>query len=331
MDLPDIRCGKPQRQGERAPKNQNLADTMQEHELVVIGAGPAGASAGIYARRAGLNVLLLESGNGGSQICNTLDVENWPGLPNVSGPELDKSFREHAGHLGCTFARGDVLGLEAQGDRQIIHTTRGDYAAQAVIIASGATHRRLGCPGEDTLTGAGVSYCAVCDAPFYEGEAVAVVGGGNTAVEEALYLTRFASKVYIIHRRDAFRADSVLAGRALANDKIIPVWNSAVASINGSEMVEGMTLRNTASGECTELEVAGVFVCVGIEPNTAFLDERFQRADGGWLATNAHLRTSVPGVFAAGDVRDTPLRQIVTAAADGALAAISAYHWLQSR
>ena len=304
---------------------------MQEHELVIIGAGPAGTSAGIYGRRAGLDVLLLESGNGGSQICNTLEVENWPGLPNVSGPELDKSFREHAGHLGCIFARGDVLGLEAQGSCHIIRTTKGDYAAKTVIIASGATHRRLGCPGESELTGAGVSYCAVCDAPFYEGEAVAVVGGGNTAVEEALYLTRFARKVYIVHRRDAFRADSVLANRALGNEKIIPVWNSAVESINGSDMVEGMTVRNTTSGECTDLDVAGVFVCVGIEPNTAFLDGRFQRTEGGWLATNTHLHTSVAGIFAAGDVRDTPLRQIVTAAADGALAAISAYHWLQSR
>ena len=330
MDLPDIRCGKPQRQGERALKNKNLADTMQEHELVIIGAGPAGTSAGVYARRAGLDVLLLESGNGGSQICNTLEVENWPGLPNVSGPELDKSFRDHAAHLGCTFARGDVLGLEEQGGRHIIHTSKSDYAAKTVIIASGATHRRLGCPGESTLTGAGVSYCAVCDAPFYEGEAVAVVGGGNTAVEEALYLTRFASKVYIVHRRDSFRADNVLANRALGNEKIIPVWSSAVASINGSDMVEGMTVRNTASGECTDLDVAGVFVCVGIEPNTAFLDDRFQRTAGGWLATNNYLHTSVAGVFAAGDVRDTPLRQIVTAAADGALAAISVYHWLQS-
>lgn len=304
---------------------------MQEHELVIIGAGPAGASAGIYARRAGLDVLLLESGNGGSQICNTLEVENWPGLPNVSGPELDKSFREHAAHLGCIFARGDVLGLEEQGGRHIIRTSKGEYAARAVIIASGATHRRLGCPGESTLAGAGVSYCAVCDAPFYEGEAVAVVGGGNTAVEEALYLTRFASKVYIVHRRDSFRADSVLASRALANEKIIPVWNSTVASVNGSDMVEGLTVRNTASGESTDIEVAGVFVCVGIEPNTAFVDDRFQRTAGGWLATNTHLHTSVAGVFAAGDVRDTPLRQIVTAAADGALAAISVYHWLQSR
>jgi thioredoxin reductase (NADPH) len=331
MNVPDIRCGKPQRQGVCALKNQNLADTMQEHELVIIGAGPAGASAGIYARRAGLDVLLLESGNGGSQICNTLEVENWPGLPNVSGPELDKSFRKHAAHLGCIFARGDVLGLEEQGGRHIIRTSKGEYAARAVIIASGATHRRLGCPGESTLAGAGVSYCAVCDAPFYEGEAVAVVGGGNTAVEEALYLTRFASKVYIVHRRDSFRADSVLASRALANEKIIPVWNSTVASVNGSDMVEGLTVRNTASGEYTDIEVAGVFVCVGIEPNTAFVDDRFQRTAGGWLATNTHLHTSVAGVFAAGDVRDTPLRQIVTAAADGALAAISVYHWLQSR
>ena len=304
---------------------------MQEHELVIIGAGPAGTSAGIYARRAGLDVLLLESGNGGSQICNTLEVENWPGLPNVSGPELDKSFREHAGHLGCNFARGDVQGLDVQGSRHIIRTSKGDYAAEAVIIASGATHRQLGCPGEADLTGAGVSYCAVCDAPFYEGESVAVVGGGNTAVEEALYLTRFATRVYIVHRRDAFRADSVLASRALGNEKIIPVWNSAAASINGSGIVEGMTVRNTVSGECSDLEVAGVFVCVGIEPNTAFLDDRFLRSEGGWLSTNAHLQTSVPGVFAAGDVRDTPLRQIVTAAADGALAAMSAYHWLQSR
>ena len=303
---------------------------MQKHELIIIGAGPAGLTAAIYARRAGLDVLLLEKGLGGGQILNTSDIENWPGLKNVKGTELGAAFREHAEHLGCVFKKTSVQKLAPGDEGHVVATQGGEYVADAVIVASGATHRRLGCAGEREFAGVGIGYCAVCDAPFYEGEEIAVVGGGNTAVEEAAYLARFASKVTLIHRRDRFRADKAAIDRALANPKIAMMTDTVVESINGGDMVEGLTVRNVQSGTMREIPVAGVFLFVGVEPNIAFLGDGFDRAEGGWLKTDERMGTSVPGVFAAGDVRESPLRQIVTAAGDGAVAAMSAYHWVAS-
>ena len=301
---------------------------MERRELVIIGGGPAGLTAAIYGKRAGLDVLLLEKGSYGGQILITSDVENWPGQRKTTGPSLAESFRDHAEHLGCEFRKTVVQGITPGDAKHVIKTKDGDIAAQAVIVASGATFRRMGCKGEAEFTNAGVSYCAVCDAAFYQDEIVAVLGGGNTAVEEACYLTRFASKVYIVHRRDEFRADRLVCERAACNEKVVPIWNSVAESINGTDLVESITVKNVKTGELTEIPVAGVFVFVGTVPSTAFLGDLLERTEGGWIKTNAHMQTSVPGIFAAGDVRDTPLRQVVTAAGDGAQAAMAAYHWI---
>jgi thioredoxin reductase (NADPH) len=302
---------------------------MQERELVIIGGGPAGLTAAIYGKRAGLDLVLLEKASHGGQILVTNEIENWPGTQETTGAELAKSFSDHAAKLGCESVKTVVRSIESENDMHIIRTTDGDIRAKALIIATGASFRRLGCKGEAGLIGKGVSFCAVCDGSFYEDQEVAVIGGGNTAVEEACYLTRFASKVYIIHRRDQFRADRLVCDRAFCNSKVVPVWDSVVESINGDDMVEGVTLKNVKTGKLSDLPVAGVFMFVGTVPNLGFLgDSQLERADGGWIKTDARMRSSVPGIFAAGDVRDTPLRQVVTAAADGAHAAMAAYHYI---
>ncbi|MDL2207174.1 FAD-dependent oxidoreductase [Desulfovibrio sp. OttesenSCG-928-M16] len=306
---------------------------MEERELVIIGGGPGGLTAAIYGKRAGLDLVVLEKGSYGGQILITNDVENWPGQKQTTGGELAKSFYDHAEHLGCQFAKTLVQGLEPKAGpngTHLVRTNSGDIAAKAVIISTGATFRRLGCKGEAELTGAGVSYCAVCDGAFFQDEEVAVIGGGNTAVEEACYLTRFATKVYIIHRRNEFRADRLVCDKAFANPKVVPVWDSVVESINGSDLVEGITVKNVKSGALSEIPVAGVFVFVGTVPTVGFLGDVLERAEGGWIKTDINMHTSVPGIFAVGDVRDTALRQVVTAAGDGARAAMAAYHWITS-
>lgn len=299
---------------------------MEKRELVIIGAGPAGLTAAIYGRRAGLDVLILEKGLAGGQINITDEIENWPGVPHSTGADLGRAFKEHAATFDPEFRDVAVVSLEVREGRKVVVTEKGPIEAGAVVIASGASFRRLGCPGEAELIGRGVSYCAVCDAAFFQDVEVAVVGGGNTAVEEALYLTRFASKVYIVHRRDAFRADKIPVERALASEKIVPVYDSVVERVNGTEMVESLTLKNVRTGEISDLPVEGVFVFVGTEPNVSFLAEgQLRRSRGGWIVTDDKMETSEEGVFAAGDVREKPLRQVVTAAADGAVAAMSAY------
>lgn len=300
---------------------------MEKKELVIIGSGPAGMSAAIYGKRAGIDLVVLEKGQPGGQILITNEVENWPGTIETTGQALADTFRKHAEHLGAEIRRADVQALVPGAKTHVVKTASGDIEAKTVIIATGAYFRRLGCPGEAELTGAGVSYCAVCDGAFFTDVEVAVVGGGNTAVEEAEYLTRFASKVYIIHRRNEFRADKLVVERALANPKIQPVWDSVVESINGTDLVEGVTLKNVKTGELSNLPVEGVFMFVGTLPNISYLSgDQPARDDGGWIKTDCKMATSVPGIFAAGDVRDTPLRQVVTAASDGATAAMSAYH-----
>lgn len=301
---------------------------MEERELVIIGGGPAGMAAAVYGRRAGLDVLVLEKGNVGGQILITSEIENYLGRKHMSGPELAASFREHAEHFGAEIRRTVVKEIVHADGANTVVTKDGEIKAKAVIVATGAQFRRLGAAGEKEFTGAGVSYCAVCDGAFYQDEIVAVIGGGNTAVEEACYLTRFASKVYIVHRRDEFRADRMACERAACNEKIVPVWESVLESVNGSDLVESITVKNVKTGELSDIEVAGVFVFVGTLPITECLGNLCERLDGGWIKTDEHMATSVPGIFAAGDVRDTPLRQVITAASDGAIAAMTAYHYI---
>ena len=303
---------------------------MKKRELVILGAGPAGLTAAVYARRADLDTLVVEKGVPGGQIRITAEIENWPGLLKAAGADLADSFHRQAEHFKADFLTADIKSLRLEGDRKIVVTSAGEIEAGAVIVATGAAFRRLGCRGEEKFIGRGVSFCAVCDAEFFVDETVAVVGGGNTAVEEAMYLTRFARKVHIIHRRDEFRADPMIRQRAAGNEKLVPVWNSVVEAIEGGDLVERVVVRNVKTGELSALDVAGVFMFIGTLPQVEFLGGLLERREGGWIVTDSRLATSGPGVFAAGDVRDTHLRQVVTAAADGALAAMSAYHYLES-
>lgn len=240
---------------------------MEKRELVIVGAGPAGMSAAIYGRRAGLDVLLLEKGATGGQINITDEIENWPGVQHATGPELGDMLRDHALKFKTEIRVCDVKKVELRGDAKIVVTDKGDIEAEAVILATGAYFRRLGCPGEDSHIGQGVSYCATCDGAFFEDEEVAVIGGGNTAVEEGAYLTKFATKVYIIHRRDEFRADRAAIERAMSNPKIVPVWNSVVESIEGDGPVDHLVLKNVKTNEVSNLNVTGVFVFVGQSPH----------------------------------------------------------------
>lgn len=304
---------------------------MEKRELVIIGAGPAGLTSAIYGRRAGLDVLLLEKGIPGGQINITDEIENWPGVIHSAGSELGVAFRKHAEHFKTEFRDCSVTGIEIRNGSKIVLTDKGEIEAEAIILATGASFRKLGCKGEAEFTGGGVSYCAVCDGAFFEDETIAVVGGGNVAVEEAGYLTRFATKVYIIHRRDEFRADRLAIEQAFSNPKIEPVWNSVVESIEGDGLVQKLVIRNVKTNEVSELPVAGVFVFVGTEPNISYLGEPgslVKQTRGGWIDTNDKMETSVEGIFAAGDMREKFLRQVVTATGDGAVAAMAAYSYI---
>ena len=304
---------------------------MEKRELVIIGAGPAGMTAAIYGRRSGLDVLLLEKGATGGQINITDEIENWPGVQHATGPELGNMFREHALKFNTEIRIADVKKVELRDGKKIVVTDKGDIEAEAIVVATGAHFRRLGCEGEAEHIGQGVSFCAVCDGAFYEGEEVAVVGGGNTAVEEGVYLTKFASKVYIIHRRDEFRADRAAIEHAMSNPKIVPVWNSVVERIEGDGIVENLVLKNVKTGELSNLKVAGVFMFVGQTPDDDCVRGLVKAEKGGWILVNEHMETSVEGIFAAGDVCSKHLRQVITAASDGAIAAMAASAYINEQ
>ena len=308
---------------------------MEKHELVIIGAGPAGMSAAIYGRRAGLDVLVLEKAATGGQINITDEIENYPGVAHATGPELGDLLKNHALKFNTEIRMVDDSKVELRGDKKIIITHKSGQAneieAEAVIVATGAHFKRLGCEGEAEHIGQGVSFCAVCDGAFFEDLEVAVVGGGNTAVEEGGYLTKFASKVYIIHRRDEFRADRAAIAQALANPKIEPVYNTVVEKIEGDGMVENLVLKNVKTGEISNLPVSGVFMFVGQEPDDECVRGLVKAERGGWIITNDHMETSIEGIFAAGDVRSKYLRQVITAAADGAVAAMAASSYINEQ
>ena len=304
---------------------------MEKRELVIIGAGPAGMTAAIYGRRSGLDVLLLEKGATGGQINITDEIENWPGVQHATGPELGNMFREHALKFNTEIRIADVKKVELRDGKKIVVTDKGDIEAEAIVVATGAHFRRLGCEGEAEHIGQGVSFCAVCDGAFFEDLEVAVVGGGNTAVEEGAYLTKFASKVYIIHRRDEFRADRAAIEHAMSNPKIVPVWNSVVEKIEGDGIVENLVLKNVKTGELSDLKVAGVFMFVGQTPDDDCVRGLVKAEKGGWILVNEHMETSVEGIFAAGDVCSKHLRQVITAASDGAIAAMGASAYINEQ
>ena len=297
---------------------------MQEYDLVIIGAGPAGLTAGIYASRAKLKTLLLERMMPGGQIATTDLVENYPGFASASGMEISQIMFEQAQKFGTEFSSAEVTELELGESDKVVKTAGGEYKAKTVLIATGSASKKMEVPGEDEFIGRGVSYCATCDGPFFEGKTVMVVGGGDAAVEEAIYLTKFAQKVYLVHRRDALRATKFVQEKAFANPKIEFVWDSVVEKINGSEMVENVTVKNVKSGSLQEIVTAGIFIYIGFIPNTQFLQGKVELNEKGYIPTTDQMETSVAGVFAAGDCREKLLRQVVTAAGDGATAAFAA-------
>ena len=300
-------------------------------DLIIVGAGPAGLTAGLYAARARLDVVLFEKMSPGGQVLLTDIVENYPGFPEgISGFELMDRMKRQAESFGLSIEMREVLSFRFDPDLKVIVTDKGEEQAKSVILACGATPRKLGIPGEDQLTGRGVSYCATCDGPFYRDQEVAVIGGGDTAVEEALFLTKFATRVYLIHRRDQLRATKVLQERVMANDKVEIIWDTIPQRILGESGVEAVELKNVKTSQLSTLNVQGIFVFIGYEPNTQLLKGILDLDKLGFIRTNAEMETSVAGVFAAGDIRSKNLRQISTAVGEGATAAFSAEKYLDS-
>ena len=303
----------------------------ERYQVIIVGGGPAGLSAGLYAVRAGLSTLLIEQGILGGQIANAELVENYPGFPEgVSGFELGQLMAQQAAKFGVEIVNAEVLGVEVSGQDKIVNTSIGDYVAQALILASGSDYIKLDVPGEE-LVGKGVSYCATCDGPLFRDRAVAVVGGGDTAITDALFLTRFASKVFVIHRRHQLRAAKAFQERAFVNSKIEFIWDTVVESIMGDDRVHGLNLRNVKTGERSSLKVSAVFVAVGLRPNTGYLGGLIKLAPGGFISVNDQMETEIAGVFAAGDIRYNSVRQVVAAAGDGAVAALSAEKFIASK
>ncbi len=301
-----------------------------DYDLVIIGAGPGGLTAGIYAARAKMNVLLVEKAAPGGQVLITDWVENYPGFPDgISGFDLGEKMKTQALNLGLTLETAEVTDLKLSEEKKQVVFKDKTVTAGTVIIASGASPKQLNI-GEEKFIGKGVSFCATCDAPFFRDKPVVAVGGGDTAVKETIFLTKFASKVYLVHRRDQLRAEKIIQERAFENDKIEFVWDSVVKSVDGFFGMEKVTVENVKTGEQRTIEASGCFIWIGVVPNTAFLPENVKLDEGGFVVTDARMATSVPGVFAVGDVRTTPLRQIATAVGDGAMAAVSAEHYVEN-
>ena len=301
------------------------------YDIIIIGSGPAGLSAAIYAQRACLDTIVIEkNGISGGQVLNTWEVDNYPGFPGVTGFELSRQFREHANKLGARVVQDEVVQVELSGNVKKVVCEEETYEARCVILASGAHHRTLEVPGEEELRGAGVSYCATCDGAFFRGRTVAVVGGGDAALEDAIFLARMCEKVYIVHRRDKLRGAKRLQERLQALENIEFVWNSETVAIEGNVQVEALRLRQTKTGEERRLDVDGVFIAVGIAPESELYAGQLELDEQGYIRADESGQTSVPGVFAAGDVRTKALRQILTAASDGANCVASAERYLQA-
>lgn len=295
------------------------------YDLAILGAGPAGISAAIYAARARLNTLWIERKFAqGGQIVDTYEVDNYPGLPGINGMDLGEKMAAHAEKLGLAPLRENVVSVEDEDGIKVIRTKKNEYRARAVILAFGAAHRILGIPGEEALSGMGVSYCATCDGAFFRDRTVAVIGGGNVAAEDAILLSRTCKKVYVIHRRDQMRADQILQEKLFACENVEMIWDTVPVSIEGEEMVSGIKLQNKKTGEERELPLDGVFIAVGIVPNTELFGNLVKLDESGYIVAGEDCVTSTPGVFAAGDIRTKQLRQVITAAADGANAVTSA-------
>lgn len=303
------------------------------YDLIIIGAGPAGLSAAVYGKRAGLDLLVIEqTPMGGGQVINTYEVDNYLGLPGIDGFELGQKFRQHADKLGAVFHIGKVVKIGDDGEKKCVTLADGTvFKARTLILAGGAEHAKLGVPGEETFRGQGVSYCATCDGAFFKKRDVAVIGGGDVAVEDAIYLSRFCRKVWLIHRRDSLRAAKSLQEKLFACENVEVVWDSVLLAIEGSDLVEKIRVRSTKEEAEREIPVEGVFIAVGMHPDSEAYQGLVACDENGWLIAGEDCETNVPGIFAAGDIRTKRLRQIVTAVADGACAVASAEHWLSLR
>ena len=302
------------------------------YDVIIIGSGAAGMSAGVYAKRAGLKLLVIEkSPMSGGQILNTYEVDNYLGLPGINGFDMGMKFREHADKLEVPFQDAEVLEIKDLGDKKIVRTTKEELETKSIILATGAHHALLGVPGEAELSGMGVSYCATCDGAFFRNKVVAVVGGGDVALEDAIYLARTSAKVYLIHRRDELRGTKVLQEELMAKENVEILYSHVVKEICGEDNVEKLILEDVKTGEKKELPVNGVFIAVGIHPDSELVAGLADRDPAGYVLAGEDCVTSCPGIFAAGDVRKKPIRQVVTAVADGANAATSAGAFVAGR
>lgn len=307
-----------------------MMEKIHEFDTVILGGGPAGLSAAIYAARGACSTAIIDTSMLGGQPTNYLELENYPGFGLVDGFDLMEKFEQHVDKFGVSkFPMQEIENIDLTSQIKTIVTKEAIFKAKTVIIATGAQSRKLGVSGEKEFTGRGVSYCAVCDGAFYKEKTVAVVGGGNAAVEEAMYLTKFANKVYIIHRRDTLRADKIVQDRAFKNDKIEFLFDSIPKEILGENVVTTLVLENVKTNKSTNLQVDGVFPYIGFSPNTDHFSNQLNQDETGFIITDETMQTSVKGVFAVGDVRQTPLRQVITAASDGAVGAVYAVKYLE--
>jgi thioredoxin reductase (NADPH) len=302
------------------------------YDMIIIGGGPAGLSAAVYGMRAGLKLLVLEQNPmSGGQVLNTYEVDNYLGLPGINGFDLGMKFRDHAKGLGAELKQAKVTAVTVDGEAKKVTTADGsEYEARILLLAMGAEHAKLGVPGEEEFTGRGVSYCATCDGAFFKGSEVAVVGGGDVAAEDAIYLSRLCSKVHLIHRRDSLRAAKSLQDKLFACQNVEIHWDETVSEILGGEAVERVRLRSAVDENTSELEVAGVFVAIGMHPDTGMLGDVIKKDASGYVIASEDCATNVPGIFAAGDIRTKSVRQIVTAVSDGACAVAAAEHYLRT-
>jgi thioredoxin reductase (NADPH) len=300
-------------------------------DVVIIGAGPAGMAAALYTGRGQLRTLVLDRmGAGGGQLLNTELIEDYPAIKTITGSDMAQAMEDQIREFGVDITWGEVTGIAVRGNRRVVTTEDGtEYAAKTVVVSTGGVPRKLGVPGEQELAGRGVSYCAICDGAFFKGQVLAVVGGGDSAVEEATFLTRYAQKVYIIHRRDEWRAQKLLQERALNNPKIEPIWNTTVDEIGGDDKVQWLRLRGVKTGEQRRVDVGGVFIYVGFMPNTQIFGPEFKRDNQGFIITDDKMETHVPGLYVAGDVRSQYVRQISNAVGDATTAAVAATRYIE--
>ncbi len=301
------------------------------YDVVIVGGGPGGLCAGLYSARANLKTVLLEKLIPGGEIVNTAWVEDYPGFELIGGPELAKKMEEHAVKFGLEIKTENVVEIYSEGQDRIVKTDDNVYRAKAVILASGGSPNKLGIPGEYEYAGKGVSYCALCDGAFFKGEVIAVVGGGDAAVEEGTFLTKYGSKVYLIHRRESFRAQKIIQERAFANDKIEIIWNTAAEEIVGNDKkVDGLKLKNLKTGETKTLPVGAVFIFIGFVPNSNLFREPMNKDKLGYILTNDRMETNLPGIYAIGDVRAQLCKQVTNAVGDGTTAAVAAQKYIES-